>query len=59
MKNVSDEEVIGAVQNWFKTQPENVFLTVLKIFCNAGTGALKSRGILLKSDISFVIAQSV
>jgi hypothetical protein len=23
----SDEEVIGAVQNWLKTQPENFFLT--------------------------------
>jgi len=26
----SDEEVIGIVQNWLKTQPENFFLTELK-----------------------------
>jgi len=26
----SDEEVIGAVQNWLKTQPKNFFLTELK-----------------------------
>jgi hypothetical protein len=26
----SDEEVIGAVQNWLKTQPKNFFLTEFK-----------------------------
>jgi hypothetical protein len=26
----SDEEVIGAVQNWLKKQPKNFFLTKLK-----------------------------
>jgi hypothetical protein len=26
----SDEEVIGVVQNWLKTQPEKVFLTKFK-----------------------------
>jgi len=26
----SDEEVIGEVQNWLKTQPKNFFLTELK-----------------------------
>jgi hypothetical protein len=25
----SDEEVIGAVQNWLKTQPENVFFFLM------------------------------
>jgi hypothetical protein len=50
----SDEEFTGAVQNWLKTQPKNFFLTELKNLGNVGTGALKSRGITLKSDISFV-----
>jgi hypothetical protein len=45
----SDEEVTGEVQNWLQTQPKLFFLTG-----NAGNGALKSRGITLKSDISFV-----
>jgi hypothetical protein len=26
----SDEEVIGAVQNWLKTQPKNFFLVKVK-----------------------------
>jgi hypothetical protein len=43
------------VQNWLKTQPKYFFfLTELKNMWNAGTGALKSRGITLKSEISFV-----
>jgi hypothetical protein len=50
----SDEEVIGAVQNWLKTQTKDFFLTELKNLCKAGTGALKSRGITLKNDISFI-----
>jgi hypothetical protein len=50
----SNEEVIGAVQNWLKTQPKIFFLTELKNLGNSGTGALKSRGITLKSNISFV-----
>jgi hypothetical protein len=51
----SDEEVIGAVQNWLKTQQKNFFfLTELKNLYNAGTGALKSRGTTLKSNVSFV-----
>jgi hypothetical protein len=29
----SDEEGIGTVQNWLKTQPKNVFLTELKTTC--------------------------
>jgi hypothetical protein len=40
------KEVIVAVQNWLKAQPKNLR--------NAETGALKSKGITLKSDISFV-----
>jgi hypothetical protein len=27
----SDEEIIGAVQNWLKTQPKKTFLTELKL----------------------------
>jgi hypothetical protein len=50
----SDEEVTGEVQNWLKTQPARKLLTEFKNLSNAGTGALKSRGITLKSDISFV-----
>jgi hypothetical protein len=52
----SDEGVIGTVQNWLKTQPKNFFsLTELKKnLLHTGTGALKSKGITLKSDISFV-----
>jgi hypothetical protein len=40
----SDDEFIGAVQNWLKTQPKNFFfLTKLKKYLlNAGTGAFKS-----------------
>jgi hypothetical protein len=37
----SDEEVIGAVQNWLKMEPKNFFLTALKNLRSAGTGALK------------------
>jgi hypothetical protein len=44
----SDEEVIGAVQNWLKTQPKNVLLTKLRNLRNDGTGALKSRVVTLK-----------
>jgi hypothetical protein len=51
----SDEKVIGAVQIWLKTQPPPPRkLTELKNLKNARTGALKSRGITLKSNISFV-----
>jgi hypothetical protein len=50
----SDEEVIDAVQNWLKTRPKNFFLMELKNLWNSGTGALKSRGITLRSDISFI-----
>jgi hypothetical protein len=45
---------IDAVQNWLKTQPKNFYLTELKKLWNAGTGALKSRGITLKSNVSLV-----
>jgi hypothetical protein len=38
---------IGAVQNWLKAQPRNFFLTELKNLWNAGTDALKSKGITL------------
>jgi hypothetical protein len=41
------------VQNWLKTQP-TFFSDGIKKNWNAGTGVLKSRGITLKSDISFV-----
>jgi hypothetical protein len=42
----SDEEVIGVVQNWLKTQPETFFLTELKKTCeNLEPVRLKSRGI--------------
>jgi hypothetical protein len=51
----SDEEAIGEVQNWLKTQPKNFFfLTELRNLRNVGTGALKSKEITLKSNISFV-----
>jgi hypothetical protein len=50
----SDVEVVGAVQNWLKTQPKNFFLTKLRNVRNAGTCSLKLRGITLKSNISFV-----
>jgi hypothetical protein len=49
----SNEEVIGAVQNWLKTQPKKIFVTELKNL-NAGTSSLKLTGITLKSNISFV-----
>jgi hypothetical protein len=44
------------VQNWLKTQPKKAFSSdgIKKDLWNAGIGALKSRGITLKSDISFV-----
>jgi hypothetical protein len=42
------------VQNWVKTQPKNLFSDAIKNLWNAGTGALKSKGITLKSDISSV-----
>jgi hypothetical protein len=42
------------VQNWLKTQPKNFFFWRYKKLRNAGTGALKSRGITLESNISFV-----
>jgi hypothetical protein len=50
----SYEEVIGAVQNWLKSEPKSFYLEGIKNLRNAGTGALKSSGITLKSDISFV-----
>jgi len=50
----SDEEVTGAVQNWLKTQPQNFSSDGIKNLWNSGTGALKSRGITLKINISFV-----
>jgi hypothetical protein len=42
------------MQNWLKMQPEPFFLTGFKSLWNAGTGALKSRGITLKSNINFI-----
>jgi hypothetical protein len=37
------EEVIGAVQNWLKTEPRKLFfLTDLENLCNTGIGRLKS-----------------
>jgi hypothetical protein len=39
-----------------KDATKNFFLTELKNLWKAGTGALKLRGITLKSDISFVSA---
>jgi hypothetical protein len=54
----SDEEVIGATQNCLKTRPKNFFSDGIKKrkkkLVKHCTGALKSRGITLKSDISFV-----
>jgi hypothetical protein len=51
----SDEKVMGAVQNWLKTRSRSFSLTEFKKkLRNAGTGVLRSRGITLKSDISFV-----
>jgi hypothetical protein len=51
----SDEEVIGVVQNSSKTKPTNFFSDgIKKNLRNSGTGALKSRGITLKANISFV-----
>jgi hypothetical protein len=48
--------MIGAVQNWLKTQQKLFFSDGIKInLQNAGAGALKSRGIRLKSDISFSV----
>jgi hypothetical protein len=44
------------MQNWLKTQTKNVFFLKELNFWNAGTDALKSRGITLKSNISFVSA---
>jgi hypothetical protein len=40
------------VQNWLKTQPKN--FDGIKNLWNAGTGALKSKGVTLKSNIGFV-----
>jgi hypothetical protein len=47
---------IGAVQDWLKMEPKNCFSSdeIKKNLWNAGTGALKSRGITLKANISFV-----
>jgi hypothetical protein len=42
------------VQNWLKTQPQNFSSDGIKNLWNSGTGALKSRGITLKINISFV-----
>jgi hypothetical protein len=43
------------VQNWLKTQPKNFFPTELKQnLWNAGSRALKSREITMKSNVSFV-----
>jgi hypothetical protein len=54
-RSSSDEEVIGAVQNGLKTQPKNFFSEgIKKNLRNTGTDALKSRGITLKSNITFV-----
>jgi hypothetical protein len=49
----SDEEVIGAVQNWLKTQPKTVFFDGIKKLVNSWNRCVESRGITLKSDISF------
>jgi hypothetical protein len=48
-----DKEVIDAVQNWLKTQAKNFFWRNLKKIATR-TSALKSKGITLKSNISFV-----
>jgi hypothetical protein len=43
------------VKNWLKTQPKQFFEAELKQnMWNTGTGAVKSRGFMLKSDVSFV-----
>jgi histone-lysine N-methyltransferase SETMAR len=49
----SDEEVTGVAQNWLKTQSKKKTDGIKKL-AKAGTGALKSRGVTLKSNISFV-----
>jgi hypothetical protein len=48
--------VTGAMQIWLKTQPKSFLFNEIKKknSWKAGIGALKSRGIPLKSDISFV-----
>jgi histone-lysine N-methyltransferase SETMAR len=51
----SYEEIIGAVQNWLKTHPKNLFSDgIKKNLWNARTDAFKLRGITLKSYTSFV-----
>jgi hypothetical protein len=51
----SDEEVIGRGAKLVKDATKKTFfLTDKKNLWNAGTGLLKSWGITLKSDISFV-----
>jgi hypothetical protein len=42
------------VQNWLGAQPKLFFSDGIKNLWNTGTGALKSKGITLKSNISFV-----
>jgi hypothetical protein len=54
-RRFSSDEVIGAVKNWLETEPKTFSDRIKKKnLLNAGTGALKSRGITLKSNISFV-----
>jgi histone-lysine N-methyltransferase SETMAR len=52
----SDEEVIGVAQNWLKMQPKNNFFFSggIKIFVKRWNRSVKSRGITLKNNISFV-----
>jgi hypothetical protein len=51
----SDEEVIGAVQKSVKDATKYFFFfDGIKNLLNAGTCAVKSNGITLKSNISFV-----
>jgi hypothetical protein len=42
------------VQNWLKMQQKDIFQTELNNLWITRTGSLKSRGITLKSKISFV-----
>jgi hypothetical protein len=50
----SDEEVIGAVQNWLKTQPKISFCDGFKELVKRWNRTLKSKEITLKSVISFM-----
>jgi hypothetical protein len=59
-RSSSDEEIIGAMQNWLKMQPKKLFSDgIKKELLKRWNGCVEVEGITLKNNISFVSVHNV